>query len=573
MAKLIPNEIDQEDPRRDGERLVFEWLSDPTVPGTAFYSLLQKNHRHKLIGEVDFLYVCERGMLCIEVKGGQEIFREDQSWFSRNKAGKINGISNPFVQAKDCRYALKKYIEETYGQRSPQANYLMGYAVVFPECKFTGSGNDLVTEVMFDGRYAIDDFGSYLNSVFDYWEKLKIERHGYYPPKLTESQRQQIVNLLRGDFSVVPSMSLELQQIERKMLSLTEEQFDVLDITENNPRVIVQGCAGTGKSLLALEKVRACAAKEKKVLYLCFNKNMASYAKNSLADADQDYITVSTFHALLIKLLGDANLYKMSIKELCEEYLRQTPNVTLYDYIVIDEGQDLLIAEVFDIIDSLLVNGLNKGKWVMFLDPNQNIFNQSADYDFAMEYLRDCCSPVVYTLNYNCRNTEQIALRTAALSLVPPAKKLKITGPKVVAKSYDDRKDFVLKFKKELLSVVSGGLAAKDIVILSKKKLQNSLLSELNSVCNLTITEHENITDFSKSSFNFCTIQSYKGLESNIVFLIDVDGFADHHSRLLNYVAMSRAKLLLYIFYDQNCQEEYLDTLDKGRDMIADIRR
>ena len=50
MAKLIPNEIDQEDPRRDGERLVFEWLSDPAVPGTAFYSLLQKNHRHKLIG-------------------------------------------------------------------------------------------------------------------------------------------------------------------------------------------------------------------------------------------------------------------------------------------------------------------------------------------------------------------------------------------------------------------------------------------------------------------------------------------------------------------------------------------
>ena len=44
MAKLIPNEIDREDPRRDGERLVFEWLSDPAVPGTAFYSLLQKNH-------------------------------------------------------------------------------------------------------------------------------------------------------------------------------------------------------------------------------------------------------------------------------------------------------------------------------------------------------------------------------------------------------------------------------------------------------------------------------------------------------------------------------------------------
>ena len=570
MAKLIPNEIDMEDPRRDGERLVFEWLSEPSIPGTAFYSLLQKNHKHKLIGEVDFLYVCDRGLLCIEVKGGQEIFREDQKWFSKNKANQNNKISNPFAQAKDCSYALKNYILDTYGYGSPQSHYLIGYAVVFPECRFTGSGNDLVTEVMFDGRYSIDDFGAYLNSVFDYWEKLEIERHGYHPSKLSDQQLQQIINLLRGDFSVVPSMSLELQQVEKKMLLLTEEQFDVLDITESNPRVIVQGCAGTGKSLLALEKVRACAAKEKKVLYLCLNKNMASYARKSLSDADSNYIKVSTFHALLIEILGDPNLYQKIIKELCEVYLQKSPTPSCFDYIVIDEGQDLLITDAFDILDSLLVNGLNKGHWVMFLDPNQNIFNQSADYDFAMEYLRDYSSPVVYTLNYNCRNTEQIALRTSALSLVPPAKKLKITGPKVVAKSFEDRKDFVAKFKKELVSVVSGGISAKDIVILSKKKLQNSLLSEVSSICNMSILEQDNISEFSNSALNYYTIQSYKGLESNVVFLIDVDGFGDNYNRLLNYVAMSRAKLLLYIFYDQARQDDYRDTLDKGRDMFMD---
>lgn len=77
-------------------------------------------------------------------------------------------------------------------------------------------------------------------------------------------------------------------------------------------------------------------------------------------------------------------------------------------------------------------------------------------------------------------------------------------------------------------------MAAKDIVILSKKKLKNSFLSELNSVCSLTITEHENITDFSNTSLNFYTIQSYKGLEANIVFLIDVDGFEDQHNRYAN---------------------------------------
>lgn len=570
MAKLIPNEIDLEDTRRDGERLVFEWLSDPSIPGIAFYSLLQKNHKHKLIGEIDFLYVCERGLLCIEVKGGQEIFREDGKWFSRNKADQINKISNPFVQAKDCSYALKSYIADTYGFHSPQSHYLIGYAVVFPECRFTGSGNDLVTEVMFDARHSIDNFGHYLDSVFDYWENLEFERHGYSPERLTALQIQQIINLLRGDFSVVPSMSLELQQIERKMLLLTEEQFDLLDITENNPRVIVQGCAGTGKSLLALEKVRECAAKEQNTLYLCFNKNMATYAKHSLNDSDHHYVTVSTFHSLLIGILGRPEFYKKSVKELCQEYLQLKPSSVVYDYIVIDEGQDLLTTDVLEVIDFLLANGLSKGKWVMFVDPNQNIFNQSDEYDFAMGFLRESCSPVVYTLNYNCRNTEQIALRTAALTLVPPAKKLKITGPKVVTRTFETPRDFVSKFKKEISSVIAGGLSAKDIVILSKKKLSNSLLSELSCVCNLNIIERESISDFSKTSLNFYTIQSFKGLESNIVFLVDIDGFSDQYNRSLNYVAMSRAKLLLYVFYPESCRDDYLDTLDKGRELFID---
>ena len=76
-----------------------------------------------------------------------------------------------------------------------------------------------------------------------------------------------------------------------------------------------------------------------------------------------------------------------------------------YDYVVIDEGQDLLLAETIDVINILLVGGLGKGKWSIFLDPNQNIFNNSEEYDFAMEYLKDISNPVIYTLNYNCRNT------------------------------------------------------------------------------------------------------------------------------------------------------------------------
>ena len=84
MARMIPSTIERNDPRRNGEYMVFDWLSGSDIPGVCFYSLPQKNHVHKMIGEVDFLYICEQGMLCIEVKGGQDIYREERQWYSVN---------------------------------------------------------------------------------------------------------------------------------------------------------------------------------------------------------------------------------------------------------------------------------------------------------------------------------------------------------------------------------------------------------------------------------------------------------------------------------------------------------
>lgn len=569
MANLIPNEIDQEDLRRDGERLVFEWLSDSKIKGTVFYSLLQKNHRHKLIGEIDFLYVCDRGLLCIEVKGGQEIYCKDKIWYSKNKRGVDNQIHNPFVQAKDCSYALKSYLTDTYGYNSPQSKYLVGYAVVFPECKFTGKGNDLVTEVMFDARYSVNDFGNFLQSAFDYWEELEKTRHGFTPKKLSIQQEKQMIELLRGDFAVVPSISLELQHINQKMLQLTEEQFDLLDITDTNERVIVQGGAGTGKTLLALEKVRNCAAKEKNVLYVCFNKNMAAYANSAVNCAENDYITVSTYHSLIMKTLKDDSIHLSTLKEVNQKFLQTIPDCPQYDYLVIDEGQDLMQAETWDILGNYLKNGVEKGKWVMFLDQNQNLFNENEDYIFAIDYIKEISHPVMFSLNCNCRNTEQIARRTAGLTLVPPAKKLKLPGPKVVTKSYESQADFIKKFRTEMTSIIQGGISPKDIVILSKYKLRNSLLAGIKSVCNMDIVECTEISDMIKYNLSYFTIQSFKGLEANVIFLIDVDGFSKINERALNYVAMSRAKLLLNIFYDEKVDEDYHEILDKGRELLV----
>ena len=70
------------------------------------------------------------------------------------------------------------------------------------------------------------------------------------------------------------------------------------------------------------------------------------------------------------------------------------------------------------------------------------------------------------------------------------------------------------------------------------------------------IARVKNITDYSENKqddyIRFSTIHSFKGLESKIIILCDVDKIDDIDSKTLNYVAISRAKLLLYILCKQN---------------------
>lgn len=567
LAKMIPNYIDCEAPRLNGERMVFGWLSDETIKGVVMHSLLQKNHRRKIIGEVDFLYISERGMLCIEVKGGQEIYRKDGEWYSIGMGGNHNLIKDPFRQSKDCMYAMKSYISDTYGKMSKEACSLIGYAVVFPECIFTGKGNDLMTEVMYDCRKEFSGFDEFIKKTFDFWQNQEWVKHNFVPEKLSDMQINKFTDLLRGDFFVVPSMQLEMQHINQQLLELTEEQYDALDITLSNKRVVIQGGAGTGKSLLAIEKARKLIASNKSVAYVCFNRNMARYVKLSLGSIVGSFI--GTYHSLLQESSVNKDLYSKGVLKISNEFMFEINEVRQYDCIIVDEAQDLMYEIVWEVLSKFLVGGMEKGEWVLFMDPNQNIFNHTDEYSFAWEYLREVYAPAIIPLTKNCRNTEQIGRKISVVTLVPPTKHMKISGPNVVMKTYLNNKELISILRKELSSIISSGTQTEDIVILSKYKLENSGVSGVKSLCSLDIVEVEDIGLLKKRAINFLTIQSFKGLESKVVLLIDVDGFKSEQNRMLNYVAMSRAEILLYVFYEESKKDEYVEVTIEGQDLFS----
>ena len=53
----------------------------------------------------------------------------------------------------------------------------------------------------------------------------------------------------------------------------------------------------------------------------------------------------------------------------------------------------------------------------------------------------------------------------------------------------------------------------------------------------------------------FYTVKAFKGLEARVILYIDIEGFEEDDEHLLNYVAMSRARTLLEVFYKAELEE------------------
>lgn len=70
------------------------------------------------------------------------------------------------------------------------------------------------------------------------------------------------------------------------------------------------------------------------------------------------------------------------------------------------------------------------------------------------------------------------------------------------------------------------------------------------------IRENEfNVLDSDKF-IRLYTAQAFKGLEAQVVIYLDIEGFKSNDERMLNYVAMSRARTLLEVFYDQSLEKD-----------------
>lgn len=566
MANMIPNRISENS--SNGEKKIFQRLKQLPREYTVLHSLKLLKHQNKVEGEVDFVVICPKGILCIEVKGGR-VKREDGIWKFINKEGKESTkVEGPYEQAAGNMYSLMNTIKEKFGKNSSISQAQFTYAVAFPDIdEFKEQGPDIELAITIDQKKIEEnEIENIIKEIFQYhidkFEKIyHTKRSG-----LSENDINKLATYLRGNFGYAQSFIQNLKETEKVLVKLTEEQKLLLKTMEENERMIIKGPGGTGKTVLLYEETLRQASLEKQVVYLCYNRVLSEYLNSKLEKEPQEikqYITITNLHSFLLQQIKKQNP-EYIVEGTDEFFSKKLPNdfqkieCKTFDIMIIDEVQDLLTMEYFLCMDQILKNGLKDGLWYMALDKNQNIYNYQLED--MLEMLEKEIRPGKAVLTKNCRNTKQISMENMLLTQIEQSINQEAEGEKVEMISYDTLASQKMKVKKIIKRLKTNGIENKDITILSKHSYEDGIFKGenfLKDIAGIKIVTNYRNKEFDDNYIKYSTIHSFKGLESKIILLCDVEEFQDDTAKTLNYIAMSRAKLLLYIFYDQNAQKEY----------------
>ncbi len=563
MARMLPPNI-HATVQSGAERDLFVRIRDE-LPNdwTALHSLGMTIHDRKPWAEIDFVLVGPPGVFCLEVKGGL-VERNGGVWYTTPIRGGRQGRPKelkepPFEQVGSAAAKLFEYL----ASRVPKlAGAITGYAVATPDCSWTASGPDLDRALVYDDTDALGTFDVFMDRVAGRWNEKVGRGWNRRLELLQKRDKAAVVDAIRGDFSLVPSLRASLESASESLVALTTEQAELFARLSRNQRVIARGGAGTGKTLLAAGEARRLADAGERVLLTCYSRNLAIHLGHVLADCPA--VTVRTLHSLMAEIVDgsgrgseipdadESDLFDVFYPELALEILLGSSSHQ-FDAVIVDEGQDLLTEAHLDVLDLSLKGGLRDGTWRWFLDPNQNIFEGIAAP--AMARLLGTAA-VDWPLTVNCRNTIPIASQVSMLSGVPLTESLATEGPDVEYTWYSDQASQRHELSTRLRKLIHEGFTPDRIAVLSRRRLQKSGANSglTGSLPPLFDVSQGRFGDAPKGAIRFSTVASFKGLDADAVFLLDVDNLESQDALASVYVGTSRARVLLVVFVQEQAR-------------------
>lgn len=529
MAIFIPKDrVYDEFNHSLGEHQLYQALESLSDDFYIFHSIkwTDVKNSYPKFGESDFtVFNPKYGVLCIEVKHGG-IYSENGRIYQVNTVNNITKEIRPMFQADKSKYYFADILNEKMSEIG--SNYYVHSVVWFTHINIDNLVGELPHEYHINGNvFFKDDLQNIEKTFLKCFDFFKLNKRSY-----TEDELKIVIDTLCPSFSAFPKMLGLFEEAEYIFNRMTTEQAYLLDYLEEQKIAAIQGGAGTGKTMLAVEKARRLSLSEN-VLFLCYNKLLVDHLKK-IYQSEYPNITFTNLNSLASKALNkitDNNDISTFLNN-AAKYL-DTWN---YKSIIIDEGQD------FDENHLLILKTLvefNKGSFYIFYDKNQLIQQRS-----GLSWVKDIECRLVLTLN--CRNTLSIA-ETASKAIGVDKIKMRqeVLGEKPTLRNFGNKEKLLLEISGKISSYLENGIMMDQIVILTTKTIERSILKGVTKIGEYFISN-----EIENGKLLFTTARKFKGLESNIIIIVDVDAstFANDENRRVFYVAASRAKHKMHVF-------------------------
>lgn len=548
-----------------GEKDMFERIvRDCEVSPLTWYMWYDKTFHISYCGQneiqIDFLLICQEGAIVVEVKGG--IIDLIRGFYYYSYKGTLKEMNrSPFKQAHDYKWALLN-------------NGVLNKDLIFVDfvCAFPHSKLDISRD------------SSQANILHKLWNKLNHDSNDSFADFclnvirkekrsnriMTEEELNRIINSLAP--SIEDKYKYSLTSLREVLDWLHIDNLSILEGLRKNSRILIEGGPGTGKTTMAKAYIkRHCGLNG---LYLCWTGLLASKVRLDLDKERLDTCVVKTFNNY-IKEITDSEFNieeKYDTQNFRKEFQKALCKVKKvnYDYIIVDEAQDVADKGVDILLEELLgtcQDGLRQGRYLVFYDLEQGYNNLIRSLNEVITKIAE--HSACYVLDENKRvptNKLIVDYANKVLTIehnndsyetyLETLKKDHIPGLTISThKSVRDVKK-AIKEHALLLAQYCGEMSSTTLLVHSDLKYKEDedddsvydTIAEMDSL--LIPLSEKTIERKSKESLAFTTILKYKGLEdNNIILVIPYSKIKSSWDNFLFeiYVGMTRAIMNLDI--------------------------
>lgn len=544
------------------------------------------------------------GILNLEVKDWkkEKIKKIDnQFWEIETEKGVIVKKESPFEQSRRCAYAIKNKLLNESNLKHKSGIFInklvfpFAYGVVFANLSRKDVDDLKIMPNLFDPRQIIckEDLSFEITDKeqrFAFEKKLKDMFTTWFEfEPLDYSQIKTLRAAIWPELIVTPvrTYSQNSQLLDLKLLDLEQENFAK---SLGDGHYLIKGVAGSGKTLVLAYRARYLLHLHPNwnILFVCYNKSLKNYVEkmiNNIFDMKNNTIDILHFHELVKTKSG--NSVAPITNESSDQWddrvgiiLRQATSSNKiiggkYDAILLDEAQDFSTEWLRGIRDLLNQND----SFTIALDPAQDVYGRKRIWkDAKIDLIGGRRSR---KLKQSYRNTSEILKLAIQFQgygtyieedddnpeniLIP--EEIEWHGEKPNICKIPNPSAIIKQIHSDIKGLITNGnYSYKDIgIIVCSKHLFNgsditdksySVLEDI-PTRSLMFSNERNLFNIDEDTVKIITVESSKGLEWKVVFLLGVDDMPRNgrelkHEKNLIYIGITRAQERIFIYYNED---------------------